>query len=58
VRVPVLLEYITLIDLRVSIVFNDLYRILFWCIMLAVIVKEAIKAIRRPSGIKAIATEI
>lgn len=50
-------EQITLTDPRVSTVFNDLQRILFWRMMLAVIVKEAVKAIGRPSGMKAIATE-
>jgi hypothetical protein len=57
VRVPVLSEQITLTDPRVSTVFNDLQRILFWRMILAVIVKEAVKAIGRPSGMKAIATE-
>jgi hypothetical protein len=57
VKVPVLSEHITLTDPRVSTVFNDLHRILFWRMMFAVIVKEAVKAMGRPSGMKAMATE-
>jgi hypothetical protein len=41
---------------RVSTVFKDLQRILFLRIRLAVMVRLAVKAIGRPSGIKAIAT--
>lgn len=57
VRVPVLSEHITLTEPSVSTVFNDLQRILFLRMIFAVIVKEAVKAIGRPSGIKAMATE-
>lgn len=57
VRVPVLSEHITLTDPRVSTVFRDLHKILFLRIRLAVMVSEAVKAIGRPSGMKAIATE-
>jgi hypothetical protein len=57
VRVPVLSEQITLTEPRVSTVFKDLQRILFLRMMFAVMVKEAVKAIGRPSGIKAMATE-
>ena len=56
-RVPVLSEQITLTDPRVSTVFSDLQRILFWRIIFAVIVREAVKAIGSPSGINAMATE-
>jgi hypothetical protein len=41
---------------RVSTVFKDLHKIWLLFIMLAVIVKEAVKAIGRPSGTKATAT--
>lgn len=47
----------TLTAPRVSTVFNDLQRILFLRMRFAVIVSEAVKAIGRPSGINAIATE-
>ena len=57
VRVPVLSEQITLTDPRVSTVFKDLHRILFFRIMFAVIVSDAVSAIGSPSGMKAIATE-
>lgn len=57
VRVPVLSEQITLTEPRVSTVFNDLHRILFRRIMFAVIVNDAVKAIGRPSGMKAMATD-
>lgn len=57
VRVPVLSEHITLTEPRVSTVFNDLHKILFFLIRLAVMVKEAVSAIGSPSGMKAIATE-
>jgi hypothetical protein len=40
----------------VSTVFNDLHRIWFFFIRLAVIVRPAVMAIGRPSGMKAIAT--
>jgi hypothetical protein len=42
---------------RVSTVFRDLQRILFFLIILAVIVMLAVTATGRPSGIKATATE-
>jgi hypothetical protein len=57
VRVPVLSEQMTLTDPRVSTVFRDLQRILFLRMRFAVIVREAVKAIGRPSGMNAIATE-
>jgi hypothetical protein len=47
----------TLTAPRVSTVFKDLQRILFFLIRFAVIVRDAVKAIGRPSGMKAIATE-
>ncbi len=56
-RVPVLSEQITLTDPKVSTVFNDLQRILFFRMRLAVMVSDAVNAIGRPSGINAIATE-
>lgn len=57
VRVPVLSEQITETDPKVSTVFNDLQRILFFLIMLALIVRLAVKATGRPSGMKATATD-
>ena len=57
VSVPVLSEQMTLTAPRVSTVFKDLQRILFFRIRLAVMVSEAVKAMGRPSGMKAIATE-
>ena len=57
VRVPVLSEQMTLTDPRVSTVFKDLQRILFFRIRLAVMVSDAVNAIGRPSGMKAMATE-
>lgn len=56
VRVPVLSEQITETAPNVSTVFKDLHRILFLLMRLAVMVKFAVKAIGKPSGIKAIAT--
>jgi hypothetical protein len=57
VRVPVLSEQITLTDPRVSTVLSDLQRILFFRMIFAVIVRDAVRAIGKPSGMKAIATE-
>jgi hypothetical protein len=57
VRVPVLSEHMTLTAPKVSTVFNDLHKILFLRMILAVIVKDAVNAMGRPSGMKAIATE-
>jgi hypothetical protein len=57
VSVPVLSEQMTLTDPRVSTVFSDLQRILFLRMIFAVIVNDAVKAIGRPSGMNAIATE-
>ena len=56
VKVPVLSEQMTDTEPKVSTVFKDLQRILFFRIMLAVIVRLAVKAIGRPSGMMAIAT--
>jgi hypothetical protein len=56
VNVPVLSEHMTETAPKVSTVFNDLHRILFLLIRLAVIVKLAVKAMGRPSGMNAIAT--
>jgi hypothetical protein len=56
VRVPVLSEQIVLTEPRVSTVLRDLHRILFFFMMLAVIVRLAVTAIGRPSGMKATAT--
>jgi len=50
VRVPVLSEQMTETDPRVSTVFRDLHRILFFLIRFAVIVKLDVTAIGRPSG--------
>lgn len=55
--VPVLSEQITLTEPSVSTVFNDLHRILFFRIRFAVMVRDAVSAMGRPSGIKAMATE-
>lgn len=57
VRVPVLSEHITETEPRVSTVFNDLHKILFFLIMLALIVRLAVRATGRPSGMKATATD-
>ncbi len=56
VSVPVLSEQMTETDPKVSTVFKDLHKIWLLFIILAVIVKEAVKAIGRPSGTKATAT--
>lgn len=56
VKVPVLSEQMTETAPRVSTVFKDLHRILFLRMRLAVIVRLAVKAMGRPSGMKAIAT--
>ena len=55
-RVPVLSEHSTETAPNVSTVFNDLQRMLFCFMMLAVIVKLAVRAMGRPSGTKAMAT--
>ena len=47
----------TLTEPRVSTVFRDLHRILFFRMRLAVMVREAVSAMGSPSGMKAIATE-
>lgn len=57
VRVPVLSEQITETEPRVSTVFNDLHKILFFRIMLALMVRLAVRATGRPSGMKATATD-
>ena len=57
VRVPVLSEQMTETDPRVSTVFSDLQRILFFFIMLATTVKLVVMAMGRPSGINATAQE-
>ena len=56
VKVPVLSEHNTVMALRVSTVFKDLHRILFFLIIFAVIVKLAVRAIGSPSEMKAMAT--
>jgi hypothetical protein len=55
VSVPVLSEQITDTAPKVSTVFSDLQRTLFLLITFAVIVKQAVTAIGRPTGRKAIA---
>jgi hypothetical protein len=57
VRVPVLSEQITLTAPSVSTVFNDLQSILFFRMRFAVMVREAVNAMGRPSGMNAIATD-
>lgn len=57
VRVPVLSEQITLTAPSVSTVFKLLQSTSFFLMMLAVIVREAVTAIGRPSGMNATATE-
>jgi hypothetical protein len=57
VNVPVLSEQMTETEPRVSTVFNDLQRILFFLIILATMVKLVVSAIGRPSGMKATAAE-
>lgn len=56
VSVPVLSEQITETAPNVSTVFKDLQRILFFRMIFAVMVKLAVSAIGRPSGMKATAT--
>jgi hypothetical protein len=53
--VPVLSEQMTETAPRVSTVFSDLHKIEFLRMRLAVIVKLAVKAMGKPSGIKATA---
>lgn len=57
VSVPVLSEQMTLTDPRVSTVFSDLQSTLLRRMMFAVMVKLAVTAIGRPSGMKATATD-
>jgi hypothetical protein len=57
VNVPVLSEQITETDPRVSTVFKDLQRILFFLMMFATIVKLVVNAIGRPSGMNATAAD-
>jgi hypothetical protein len=57
VRVPVLSEQIVLTEPRVSTVLSDLHKMLFFFITAAVIVKLAVTAIGRPSGMNATATD-
>lgn len=56
VKVPVLSQQMTHTAPRVSTVFKDLHKILFFLMRFAVIVKLAVRAMGRPSGMKAIAT--
>lgn len=56
VSVPVLSEQMTETAPNVSTVFKDLQRILFFRMIFAVMVKLAVNAIGRPSGMKATAT--
>lgn len=56
VSVPVLSEQMTETAPNVSTVFRDLQRILFFRMIFAVMVKLAVNAIGRPSGMKATAT--
>lgn len=56
VSVPVLSEQMTDTAPSVSTVFRDLQRILFFRMILAVMVKLAVNAMGRPSGMKATAT--
>jgi hypothetical protein len=55
--VPVLSEQMTETDPSVSTVLRDLHRILFLRIMFALMVKLAVRAMGRPSGMKAMATD-
>ena len=57
VKVPVLSEQMTETAPRVSTVFKDLHKILFLRIKFAVMVRLAVKAIGKPSGMKATITE-
>src|SRR5690625_650336 len=56
VSVPVLSEQMTETEPSVSTVLRDLQRIMFFFIMLAVMVRPAVMAIGRPSGMNATAT--
>lgn len=56
VKVPVLSEQMTDTAPKVSTVFRDLHRILFFLMILAVIVKLIVSAMGSPSGINAVAT--
>ena len=55
VMVPVLSEQMTDTAPRVSTVLRDLHRILFFLIMLATMVRDDVRAIGSPSGMKATA---
>ena len=56
VNVPVLSEQMTETEPKVSTVLSDLHRILFFFIKFAVMVKEDVTAMGRPSGMYAMAT--
>jgi hypothetical protein len=56
VSVPVLSEQMRLTEPSVSTVASDLQRILFFFIEPAVMVRQVVSAIGRPSGMKATAT--
>jgi hypothetical protein len=57
VKVPVLSEQMIETDPKVSTVFNDLQRIMFFLMMLATTVKLVVMAIGRPSGMNATAQD-
>lgn len=57
VSVPVLSEQMTDTDPSVSTVFNDLHKTLFFRIIFALIVRLAVNATGKPSGMKATATD-
>lgn len=57
VSVPVLSEQMTDTEPSVSTVLSDLHRILFLRIILALMVRLAVRAMGRPSGMKATATD-
>jgi hypothetical protein len=56
VKVPVLSEQMVLTEPKVSTVLSDLQRILFFFMICAVIVKLAVTAMGKPSGMNATAT--
>lgn len=56
VNVPVLSEQINVTEPNVSTVARDLQRILFFFITAAVIVRQVVRAIGKPSGMNATAT--
>jgi hypothetical protein len=53
VRVPVLSEQMTETEPRVSTVFSDLHRILFFRMIFATMVKDVVRAMGNPSGMTA-----